>query len=151
LGARSSLRHGDGEPRDASAERYLAAEDRILKVSWKRLKLSAAELATLGALPLSVPDANRSVIMNSPPTGVTRGKKLVVLVGQKKAITIAVRNVSGCRRWSKLSEWLCPISCFATIRHALIIKQVFSAATKIIKFWINGSNLVIVVFLYDLP
>jgi exodeoxyribonuclease V alpha subunit len=33
-------------------------------------------------------------------TGVTRGKKLVVLVGQKKAVAIAVRNVSGRRRWS---------------------------------------------------
>ena len=41
-------------------------------------------------------------------TGVTRGKKLVVLVGQKKAVAIAVRNVSGRRRWSKLSEWLRP-------------------------------------------
>jgi exodeoxyribonuclease V alpha subunit len=41
-------------------------------------------------------------------TGVTRGKKLVVLVGQKKAIAIAVRNVSGRRRWSKLAEWLRP-------------------------------------------
>src|SRR6476660_3995512 len=40
-------------------------------------------------------------------TGVTRGKRLVVLVGQKKAIAIAVRNVSGRRRWSKLGEWLC--------------------------------------------
>jgi len=39
-------------------------------------------------------------------TGVTRGKRLVVLIGQKKAIAIAVRNVSGRRRWSKLSEWL---------------------------------------------
>jgi exodeoxyribonuclease V alpha subunit len=39
-------------------------------------------------------------------TGVTRGKKLVVLVGQKKAVAIAVRNVSGRRRWSKLHEWL---------------------------------------------
>jgi exodeoxyribonuclease V alpha subunit len=39
-------------------------------------------------------------------TGVTRGKKLVVLVGQKKAVAIAVRNVSGRRRWSKLSEWM---------------------------------------------
>ena len=28
-------------------------------------------------------------------TGVTRGKKLVVLVGQKKAVAIAVKNVSG--------------------------------------------------------
>jgi exodeoxyribonuclease V alpha subunit len=41
-------------------------------------------------------------------TGVTRGKKLVVLIGQKKAIAIAVRNVSGRRRWSKLAEWLHP-------------------------------------------
>ena len=39
-------------------------------------------------------------------TGVTRGKRLVVLVGQKKAIAIAVLNVSGRRRWSKLDEWL---------------------------------------------
>ncbi len=39
-------------------------------------------------------------------TGVTRGKKLVVLVGQKKAVAIAVKNVSGRRRWSKLDDWL---------------------------------------------
>ena len=39
-------------------------------------------------------------------TGVTRGKRLVVLVGQKKAVAIAVRNVTGRRRWSKLAEWL---------------------------------------------
>jgi exodeoxyribonuclease V alpha subunit len=39
-------------------------------------------------------------------TGVTRGKRLVVLVGQKKAVAIAIRNVSGRRRWSKLKEWL---------------------------------------------
>ncbi len=39
-------------------------------------------------------------------TGVTRGKKLVVLVGQKKAVAIAVKNVSGRRRWSKRDEWL---------------------------------------------
>ena len=39
-------------------------------------------------------------------TGVTRGKKLVVLVGQKKAVAIAVRSISGRRRWSKLREWL---------------------------------------------
>jgi exodeoxyribonuclease V alpha subunit len=41
-------------------------------------------------------------------TGVTRGKRLVVLVGQKQAIAIAVRNVSGRRRWSKLDEQLAP-------------------------------------------
>ncbi len=39
-------------------------------------------------------------------TGVTRGKKLLVLVGQRKAIAIAVRNGGQRRRWSKLREWL---------------------------------------------
>ena len=43
-------------------------------------------------------------------TGITRGKRLVVLVGQKKAVAIAVRNVSGRRRWSKLKDWLSAIS-----------------------------------------
>ena len=39
-------------------------------------------------------------------TGVTRGKKLVVLVGQRKAVGIAVRSAEGGRRWSKLRELL---------------------------------------------
>ncbi len=39
-------------------------------------------------------------------TGLTRGKRLVVIVGQKKAAAIAVRNMSGRKRWSKLREWL---------------------------------------------
>jgi exodeoxyribonuclease V alpha subunit len=39
-------------------------------------------------------------------TGLTRGKKLVVLVGQRKAIAIAVKNEAGRRRWSKLDEWM---------------------------------------------
>ncbi len=39
-------------------------------------------------------------------TGITRGKKLVVIVGQAKAVAIAVKNISGRRRWTKLREWL---------------------------------------------
>ena len=39
-------------------------------------------------------------------TGITRGRKLVVLVGQKKAIGIAVRGAKDRRRWSKLRQWL---------------------------------------------
>ena len=39
-------------------------------------------------------------------TAVTRGKRLVVLVGQKKALSIAVRGQQTRRRWSKLKEWL---------------------------------------------
>ena len=41
-------------------------------------------------------------------TGVTRGKQLVVLVGQRKALAMAVRNAGSRRRWSKLREWLQP-------------------------------------------
>jgi exodeoxyribonuclease V alpha subunit len=39
-------------------------------------------------------------------TGVTRGKRLVVLVGQRRALAIAVKNGNSRRRWSKLGEWL---------------------------------------------
>ena len=39
-------------------------------------------------------------------TGITRGRKLVVLVGQSKALAIAVRGSRAVRRWSKLGEWL---------------------------------------------
>jgi len=39
-------------------------------------------------------------------TGVTRGKRLVVLVGQRKALAIAVKGARTRKRWSKLREWL---------------------------------------------
>lgn len=39
-------------------------------------------------------------------TAVTRGKRLVVIVGQRKAMAIAVKGKQTRRRWSKLSEWL---------------------------------------------
>ncbi len=39
-------------------------------------------------------------------TGVTRAKRLVMLVGQKKAVGIAVRCRQMKRRWIKLREWL---------------------------------------------
>jgi exodeoxyribonuclease V alpha subunit len=39
-------------------------------------------------------------------TGITRGKRLVVLVGQRKAVAAAVRGVAGRRRWSKLRDLL---------------------------------------------
>jgi len=39
-------------------------------------------------------------------TGVTRGKRLAVLVGQRKALAIAVKGGRARRRWSKLREWL---------------------------------------------
>jgi len=41
-------------------------------------------------------------------TGVTRGKSLVVIIGQKKAMALAVKEKSAQLRWSKLKEWLVP-------------------------------------------
>ena len=41
-------------------------------------------------------------------TGLTRGKQLVVLVGQKKALALAVKNHLSRRRYTKLAEWLTP-------------------------------------------
>jgi exodeoxyribonuclease V alpha subunit len=56
-------------------------------------------------IPLSVqhyPMLQRNLVY----TGVTRGKRLVVLVGQRKALAIAVKGARVRRRWSKLREWL---------------------------------------------
>lgn len=39
-------------------------------------------------------------------TGITRGKRLVVLVGQRRALAIALGGGQAKRRWSKLREWL---------------------------------------------
>jgi exodeoxyribonuclease V alpha subunit len=41
-------------------------------------------------------------------TGLTRGKQLVVLVGQKKALAMAVKNHLSRKRYTKLAEWLTP-------------------------------------------
>ena len=39
-------------------------------------------------------------------TAVTRGKELVVIIGQKKALTMAIKNISDGTRYSKLKSWL---------------------------------------------
>ncbi len=39
-------------------------------------------------------------------TAVTRGRQLVVIVGQQKALGIAIRGAQTRRRWSKLRDWL---------------------------------------------
>ena len=52
----------------------------------KEMKLRPADLLGLEETPGA--DAMRSV------AGVTRGKRLVVLLGQKKAVAIAAKNVS---------------------------------------------------------
>jgi exodeoxyribonuclease V alpha subunit len=50
-------------------------------------------------------------------TGLTRGKQLVVLVGQKKALAMAVKNHLGRRRYTKLAEWLTPELLSADMDH----------------------------------
>jgi exodeoxyribonuclease V alpha subunit len=39
-------------------------------------------------------------------TAVTRGKRLVIVVGQRRALAIALRTSNARRRWTKLDEWL---------------------------------------------
>ena len=39
-------------------------------------------------------------------TAITRGKRLVVLVGERRAVAAAVRGHGDGRRWSKLCDWL---------------------------------------------
>ncbi|MGB5135852.1 MAG: heavy metal transporter [Prochlorococcaceae cyanobacterium] len=39
-------------------------------------------------------------------TGITRGKQLVVVVGQVKALAMAVKDHLGRRRCTRLVEWL---------------------------------------------
>jgi exodeoxyribonuclease V alpha subunit len=39
-------------------------------------------------------------------TAVTHGKRLVIVVGQRRALAIAVRTPNARRRWAKLDEWL---------------------------------------------
>ena len=39
-------------------------------------------------------------------TGITRGRKLVVVVGQRQAVGMAVKGTVETRRWSKLAEWM---------------------------------------------
>jgi exodeoxyribonuclease V alpha subunit len=43
-------------------------------------------------------------------TAVTRGKKLVVIVGEERAVRQAVEGSRARRRWTKLREWLAPES-----------------------------------------
>jgi exodeoxyribonuclease V alpha subunit len=45
---------------------------------------------------------------NLVDTAVTRGRRLVVIVGRRRAVGIAVRGGQLLRRWSKLKEWLDP-------------------------------------------
>jgi len=56
-----------------------------------------------------IPVMTRHYIMlqrNLLYTAVTRGKKLVCLIGTKKALAIAVRNAKHAERNSALAEWM---------------------------------------------
>jgi len=53
------------------------------------------------------PDQHYAMLQRKPSyTGVTRGKKLVVLVGQKRPSPTQYATPLAVGRWSKLGEWL---------------------------------------------
>ena len=39
-------------------------------------------------------------------TAITRGKRVVVLVGERRSLDLAIRNVDGAKRWTGLKERL---------------------------------------------
>lgn len=58
-----------------------------------------------------IPVVNEHAMMmqkNLIYTAVTRGKKLVILVGQIRALHLAVNDLKKRKRWTKLKEWLNP-------------------------------------------
>ena len=61
-------------------------------------------------------------------TGLTRGKRLVVLVGQRRALAIAAKNGGGRRRLSKLREWLAPGSAISGEPSGLAITSALGKA-----------------------
>jgi exodeoxyribonuclease V alpha subunit len=79
-------------------------------MSWCPLKLrqsTRARGSEYAAVVLPLATQRYSMLQrNLVYTGVTRGKRLVVLVGQRKALAIAVKGTQTRRRWSKLREWL---------------------------------------------
>jgi exodeoxyribonuclease V alpha subunit len=46
------------------------------------------------------------LVRNLLYTAVTRGKQLVVVVGERRALAMAVKTADARRRWTKLGEWL---------------------------------------------
>ncbi|HXW29121.1 MAG TPA: ATP-dependent RecD-like DNA helicase [Xanthobacteraceae bacterium] len=46
------------------------------------------------------------LVRNLLYTAVTRGKQLVVVVGERRALALAVNTADARRRWTKLGEWL---------------------------------------------
>ena len=70
-----------------------------------------------------VPIMNSHFVMlqrNLIYTAITRGKRLVVLVGQRAAVQRAVRTVSTARRWSKLREWIRDVAASSADRSGLL-------------------------------
>ena len=63
-------------------------------------------------------------------TGVTRGKSLVVLVGQEKAVAIAVRGIRNRQRWSKLRGRLPGSITLPFIgQHLLVVHKIWKRPT----------------------
>ena len=77
------------------ARRYIGA---VCRASESSEAISTAARRTIQHYPM----LQRKLVY----TGVTRGKRLVVLVGQRKALAIAVKGAQTRRRWSKLRDRL---------------------------------------------
>jgi exodeoxyribonuclease V alpha subunit len=106
LGVVSSIDMEEGELSDGRAVSYGFGEldELVLAYATTIHKSQGSEYPDV-VIPLTTqhyPMLQRNLVY----TGVTRGKRLVVLVGQRKALAIAVKGSRARLRWSKLREWL---------------------------------------------
>ena len=105
---RFGVRHHREQPRPAAPgtrhRRQARQADRTLAYATTIHKSQGSEYTAV-VMPLTTqhyPMLQRNLVY----TGVTRGKRLVVIVGQKRALAMAVRGDQQRRRWSKLRHRL---------------------------------------------
>jgi exodeoxyribonuclease V alpha subunit len=91
------------------------AQELVIEFDGKPVEYQFGELDEVAlAYAISIPIMMQHYMMlrrNLLYTGITRGKELVVLVGQKKAVGMAVKGKVEVRRWSKLGERMAKVSC----------------------------------------
>jgi exodeoxyribonuclease V alpha subunit len=94
----------DGTPRRRVRYAFSELESLVLAYATTIHKAQGSEYPAV-----VVPLATQHYTMlrrNLVYTAITRGRQLVVLIGQRRALEMAVRGAMEERRWSKLGDWL---------------------------------------------
>jgi hypothetical protein len=88
-----------------SRESLLSMAEKLLEIPGNIIRQALELEYSVVLIPLVMqryPMLKRNLVY----TAVTRGKQLVVLIGQKKALAVAVKGYHTEQRWTKLADWL---------------------------------------------